>query len=102
MRCEILFLIEAADSYIDYDCAMLMGLLDKISGRAIKAGKAKAKQAHEDFIAKALVGSAGIGHKLAKIDTALPPLRFSFKEEKKRAPHVISDPIEVAMLHTQP
>ena len=71
-------------------------------GRAIKEGKAKARTAHEDFIAKALIGGAGMGHRLAKVDSELPPLWLVFKTEKNGTPHFITDPIEVAMLHSEP
>ena len=102
VRCEIMFLCEAAINHENYESTDLLGILGTISFRAVKEGKAKAKKAHEDFIAKALVGSAGLGHKLAKVDTALPPLRLVFKEEKDGSTHFISDPIEVAMLHSLP
>ena len=102
VRCEIMFLCEAAEGREDYDSSQLLALLDGITFRAVKEGKAQAKKAHEDFIAKALVGSAGLGHKLAKVDTALPPLRLVFKEEKDGSTHFISGPIEVAMLHMLP
>ena len=79
-----------------------MTLLDGISRRAINEGKAKAKSANEEFIAKALVGGAGMAHRLTRIDNELPPLRFVFKEEKDGTTHFSTDPIEVAILHSLP
>ena len=68
----------------------------------MQEGKAKAKSAHEEFIAKALVGGAGMAHRLARIDNELPPLRLVFKEEKDGETHFLTDPIEVAILHSLP
>ena len=39
---------------------------------------------------------------MAKVDSELPPLRLVFKKEKEGKTHFIVDPIEVAMIHTEP
>jgi len=43
-----------------------------------------------------------MGHKLAKVDSELPPLRLVSKKQKDGRTHFIADPVEVAMLNTEP
>ena len=57
---------------------------------------------HEEFIARALVGGAGMGHKLAKIDSALPPLQLVFKDTVNGSTNFVTDPRSVAIRHSQP
>ena len=49
-----------------------------------------------------MVGGAVMGHRLAKVDSELPSLRLVFKKQKEGKTHFIVDPIEVAMIHTEP
>ena len=94
--------MEAAKQNQTYDVKNILEILNTTVAKAIKDGKANAREAHEEFIAKALVGGAGMAHKLANVDSELPPLRLVFKKEKEGTTHFITAPIEVAMLHSEP
>ena len=43
-----------------------------------------------------------MGHKMAKVDSALPPLKLVFKEEVEGETVFISEPRTVAKMHTEP
>ena len=83
-------------------CFSFAGDPNAITLRAQKLGKTKGRTAYEEFVAKALVGGAGLGHKLAKADSALPPLRLVFKEVKSGETTFITEPREVAIRHSKP
>ena len=80
IKCEISFLTDAAKTNTPYDTTNLEHLLDKIAKLALENGKAKAKQAYEDWVATALKDGAGPAHKMVSIDSALPPLRLVMKQ----------------------
>ncbi len=82
LQCELLFFVEAAANFEFYEISHLLELLSAVGGKAVKEGKARAREAHEEFIAKSFVGGAGMGHRLAKVDSELPPLRLVFKKQK--------------------
>ena len=97
VRCEISFLLEAATTETQYDTQLLNDILNRIVDRAQNLGKIKSRTAHEEFNSRALLGGAGIAHKLSKVDAALPPLQLVFKEVTKGVTSFISEPRAVAI-----
>ena len=81
IRCELRFLEENSTRKHEYNIDQVIEVLNAVVNRSQKTGQLKARTAHEDFIAKALVGGASMGHKLTKVDAALPPLKLVFKEK---------------------
>ena len=102
VKCEICFLLEAVATAKPYDTTDPLKLLNTIVDRAQILGRLKARAAHEDFVAKALIGGAGVAHKLAKIDSALPPLQLVFKDTVDGKTVFVNEPREVATRHSQP
>ena len=47
LQCELLFSVEAATNFEFYDISNLPELLSAVGGKAVKEGKAKAREAHE-------------------------------------------------------
>ena len=43
-----------------------------------------------------------MGHTFANVDSEIQPPRLILKKQKEGRPHFIADPVEVAMLHTEP
>ena len=73
-----------------------------MTNRALEKGKQIAKQDYEGKIAEALIGGAGASHKIVSRDSALPPLQLVFHKTVQGNKSYVTDPIEVAKLHTEP
>ena len=107
VKVEIISLTEAFEKRLPYDAKEIQKLFNLITNRAFEKGKQKAKEALEERISKALLNGAGPAHKMTAIDHALPPLRLTIEKQVTTGPHprnkcYITDPIEVAIEHSEP
>ena len=102
-KCEIIFLMDAIKQNIPYDLNDLIKLTDAMVEKATSNGKKKAREAFEEQVAQSLRNGAGAAHKMAAIDSELPPLRLAIRQKNEQGQiGYITEPNEVAKIHSQP
>ena len=84
LQCELLFFVEAATSFEYYDIANLLELLSAVGAKAVKEGKAKAREAHEEFIAKFLSRWSRNGAQTGQSRLRVAAVKASLQKRERR------------------
>ena len=76
MRAEICFVLDDIDFGEEVNVGAVLTLLNETVERASKRGLEKLQEQKAEQLARSIRGGAGLAHKMANIDKALPPLRL--------------------------
>ena len=103
MRAELGFVIDDITFEQEVSASTALSLLNETVERASKRGLEKLQEQKAEQLARGLRGGAGVAHKMANVDTALPPLRLILEiEDESGEKKFEADPLKVAEHHAQP